>query len=540
MRVAFPLASGFVVWVLGLSGSFLLLKHSRRYRRRSRPAMALVAGMTAVLAAWFSLNFDSGSIGTGGLMPVLNAEPAPDPANDPIGISRGVNPSRVVWVHDPDATDWEGPSSGESCWEPPHTDQLVVEDMLSKAIRWLAGRPTEAEAWDALFRYTNLQNGLGDRGYGAGEKIVVKLNLTACYTSAQPNPASRQMTRHLDKAPVTSPQLTLALLKQLIDVVGVEQADIAVGDPVTFFPQQWRDYITPHFPEIVFLDHYPFEGHTPVQFSTVELHWSTNDAAGTLQDYLPQSYADADYLINVPVLKSHAGTGITISAKNHFGSMIRSPVGSLWGATENFYDLHANMPSELTGRGHYRALVDLMGHHQIGGKTVLYLVDALFCGQLWYGMPSKWNMSPFEGDWPSSIFASQDPVAIDSVGYDFLLAEWPADVGIGDGGAQDYLHEAALADNPPSGAFYDPENDGTPMGSLGVHEHWNNSTDKQYSRNLCSGQGIELVSFDPLTCLNDSDSDDDMDGTDLYLATIDTAGVNLCRFATEFGRSDCL
>jgi hypothetical protein len=29
--------------------------------------------------------------------------------------------------------------------------------------------------------------------------------------------------------------------------------------------------------------------------------------------------------------------------------------------------------------------------------------------------------------------------------------------------------------------------------SLGVHEHWNNSTDKQYSRNLGTGAGIELV-----------------------------------------------
>jgi len=27
----------------------------------------------------------------------------------------------------------------------------------------------------------------------------------------------------------------------------------------------------------------------------------------------------------------------------------------------------------------------------------------------------------------------------------------------------------------------------------GVHEHWNNPMDKQYSRNLGSGEGIELV-----------------------------------------------
>jgi hypothetical protein len=31
------------------------------------------------------------------------------------------------------------------------------------------------------------------------------------------------------------------------------------------------------------------------------------------------------------------------------------------------------------------------------------------------------------------------------------------------------------------------------LASLGVYEHWNNPTDKQYSVNLGTGKGIELV-----------------------------------------------
>lgn len=61
------------------------------------------------------------------------------------------------------------------------------------------------------------------------------------------------------------------------------------------------------------------------------------------------------------------------------------------------------------------------------------------------GTPSgKWKMSPFNGDWPCSLLASQDPVAIDAVGIDFLSAEFPrmADVDYCDM----YLVEAALAD----------------------------------------------------------------------------------------------
>ena len=110
-------------------------------------------------------------------------------------------------------------------------------------------------------------------------------------------------------------------------------------------------------------------------------------------------------------------------------------------------------------------------------------------------------MAPFNTNWPSSLFVSQDPVAIDSVCYDFLLNEWPNVVNNGSdspgntlqGGAEDYLHEASQADNPPSGTFYDPAQTGVRLASLGVHEHWNNPTNKQYSRNLGTGQGIELV-----------------------------------------------
>ena len=49
--------------------------------------------------------------------------------------------------------------------------------------------------------------------------------------------------------------------------------------------------------------------------------------------------------------------------------------------------------------------------------------------------------------------------------------------------ADNYLHEAALADNA-SKTVYDLEWDGTARRSLGVHEHWNNAADKKYLRNL--------------------------------------------------------
>ena len=541
MRVAFPLASGFIVWMLGFFSSVLLLQWTRRLWRRSRFFLSIACCLTAAIASWFSVTGGLSNLSIPGISSVLKAEVPPDPVNDPIGTAKGVNPGRVVWVHDPDATDWEGPvpGSGEWCWEPEHTNQAIVDDMMSKTLRWLAGSRTDTEAWETLFQHINLQKGNGSRGYLTGEKVAIKINLVLGITRSG-NSSSRDLDKLHENAAQTNPQLILALLRQLVYVAGVNQTDISIGDPLTFFPQEWFDYLSVEFPDIIYLDLYPFDGRTPVQFSSSPIYWSTAEANNLLPDYLPQSFAEASYLINFAVLKSHHRAGVTLCAKNHYGSLVRSPTGRLYEDYDNYYDMHSNLPDQFSGRNQYRNLVDLMGHEQLGGKTLIYLIDALYSGQGWDGYPIKWNLAPFNDDWPSSIFASQDPVAIDSVGFDFLLAEWPDKVLIGDGGAQDYLHEASSAGNPASGTVYDPERDGTAMQSLGVHEHWNNAVDKQYTRNLGTGSGIELVSSNPLFCLCDFDHDDDIDGSDIADYISRTTGLTLYTLAANFGRIDCL
>ena len=122
---------------------------------------------------------------------------------------------------------------------------------------------------------------------------------------------------------------------------------------------------------------------------------------------------------------------------------------------------------------------------------MLFVIDGLYGSSNADGPPRlKWKMAPFNDAWPSSILMSLDGVAIDSVGFDFLTTEWPNLVDIGN--ADNYLREAALAHNPPSKTLYDPEQDGIPCRSLGVHEHWNNGAEKKYSRNLGKAHGIDL------------------------------------------------
>ena len=55
-------------------------------------------------------------------------------------------------------------------------------------------------------------------------------------------------------------------------------------------------------------------------------------------------------------------------------------------------------------------------------------------------------------------------------------------------------NQAADPANWPEGITYDPDNSGKPLSVLGTHEHWDNLINKQYSRNLKTGDGIELVS----------------------------------------------
>ena len=166
-------------------------------------------------------------------------------------------------------------------------------------------------------------------------------------------------------------------------------------------------------------------------------------------------------------------------------------------AVHDFSDRYETLTKRDMGT--YNSLVDLMGHKHLGEKTLLFIVEAFYNTphQNFEVEPSyKMQMEPFDGHWMSSIFVSQDGVAIESVGLDFLRSETGAVGKLISGNIDNYLHEAANAGNPPSGTVYDPDGDGTKMISLGVHEHWNDHINKQYSRNLGHDEGIELVYVD--------------------------------------------
>ena len=225
-----------------------------------------------------------------------------------------------------------------------------------------------------------------------------------------------------------------------------------------------------------------------------------------ISDNMMKEMYDADYMINIAALKGHARAGVTLCAKNHLGSHGEHGKKYGYGA---FY-LHTGLVAtkdnddlsntDATEYNYYRVCVDMMAHKKLGLNTVLFVVDGLWGGTEAIEKAVKWNSAPFNNSWPNSIFIAQDQVAIESVCLDFLRAEalvnptfknrplFPA--------VDDYLHQAADKSNWPKGIIYDPDADGVIISSLGVHEHWNNSSNKQYTQNLSlSGNGIDLVSF---------------------------------------------
>ncbi len=473
-QVAMPLASGFVAWILGAAGSVLAFRKAGRLWRRSRWALALACLAVAV------------GLGVAVIhnLPQQRLSAAEVQGQSPIGTGKGIHPGRVVWVHDPDATDWEGPGNGH-LWEPAHTDRQVCDEMMSKAVRALAGEMTDADAWNAIFRYHNRMRGKGDVGYQPGEKITIKVNFVGMIRTTD---AVNRQTYNLQSWQDymnTSPQMIAALLKQLTTTVGVRQGNITVGDTLAHFGNEYYDILHTEFPDVCYLDCSERAGRVQTEMSGVPFYWSCRPNA-THRDYVPKSYAEAEYFVNMANLKAHPLAGVTLCAKNHFGSLIRTP------PERGYYDMHPTVSSK--GTAEYRDLVDLMGHAHLGGKTVLYLIDGLYGGMHFRErVPRRFAAEPFDNDWSNSLFASQDPVAIDSVGLDFvqlLIPEYARTPG-----ADDYLHEAALANDPPSGTFYDPDHakPTVQLASLGAHEHWNNATDRKYSRNLGRNEGIELI-----------------------------------------------
>jgi hypothetical protein len=520
MRACAPFMSGFVIQLIAFAGSSFAFMKFGQYNALKRRREAVLF-LTLAVAAWL-IAFSVPSRVLLALNPPENA--AYYPPNAPIGNATGIFPGRVVWDWDSAATNYfcKNTSNYNGIIDPgddqwfmlKNNNPAVIDSMVSLCMLRVSGKSSLTAAWDTLFRYYNYTHGHGNTPYQAGQNIFLKLNMTGAYGNVGNYFNADLSRRDMGQGDsmlttVTNPYVVHSVIRQLVVYAGIPQNNIYVGDPMQNVFKEDYELWHGDFPGVHYLGndlvHSGLQnivglGRTPVSKGNGIIHYSDNltvmPSAGT--DTLYNVFDLADYMINLPAMKAHACAGITLAAKNHWGSICRN---NAWQLHDGIIGKYNDQPTR-TQYGMYRAQTDMMEHNMLGGKTMLILVDALFCGDEAICTPKKWTSYPFNNNWASSLFVSQDPVALESVCFDFLRTEYDGQNGKVNrpnyGAVDDYLHQSADSSLWPAGIVYDPDRDGIVYASLGVHEHWNDSIHKQYSRDLGSGYGIELFkAFDP-------------------------------------------
>ncbi len=516
-RAAFPLASSFVIWIVGAVSSFYGFKYIGRLFAKYRWT---VVGFSVVLIFVSSFWFTTLSSSMSNLLvaapdttfvPAVGFDWKPGTSNKPMGEAKGIFPGRVVMTRNPEATKWAGnwKKNEDQWWLDKNTDINKVSELLSVSIQKLTGTKKDKDAWDKIFNFYNKNSRAISSGYKTGEIIAVKVNLN--------NSGTKKINNHTD----ASPQMVLALIRQLVNVVGVPEKDILIYEAKREIYPFMLTRIWSEFKDVKFL-----QEHAPAEVQPVNpaygdytglegADWveGVSYSIGEFNDakLIPRQVKEATYLINMALLKLHSypynymengdngQTAITMSSKNHAGS-IKGP-----------QEIHKYLNTTQLGKPNtYSPLVDMEASPNLGGKTILYLLDGLYCGRKYRSYPLHFPNPPFNNktvpyensEWPACCLASFDPVAIQAVGLDIMYAQSknnnePSYHNVSRilvrENADDFLREMADPQHAPSGTKY--VQNGKPIQSLGVIEHWDNDLTMRYSRNLNSkkGKGIEFL-----------------------------------------------
>jgi hypothetical protein len=308
---------------------------------------------------------------------------------------------RVVHVRDADATNWNGTDLFYDA-----VNQDVVNNMVQAGLQLLTGQDSWPDIWSALFERIH------PGGYSAGQKIAIKVNLNA----------SHDCDSHGNLIDAL-PQPVLALISGLVEA-GVQPGDITVYDSIRHIPSYLSGPIWAVYPDVKFLGamdtEEPCSGvNAPSHGKDPSLTIQFNDPYGYVNDrQLADVLYDATYVINMPIIKRHGGDNanpVTLSFKNHFGSLNR-----ISGSGNDNLHLYINTSSPLY-RTTYSPFVDIYSNTNIRAKTVLTLGDGLYGGTAPSSPPiQSWSIF---GGACNSLFFGTDPVAVDCVMADLIVAE---------------------------------------------------------------------------------------------------------------------
>ncbi len=107
MQVAAPMMSGFVIWILTITGSALAFRKAKHRLSEARYASAFVFMILGIGAAsiFIASNPDQASATAKNNVGELEIWYKP---NLPKGVARGEFPGRVAWGHNPHVASWDG------------------------------------------------------------------------------------------------------------------------------------------------------------------------------------------------------------------------------------------------------------------------------------------------------------------------------------------------------------------------------------------------------------------------------------------------
>ncbi len=313
----------------------------------------------------------------------------------PFVVQKFYSPSligRVVHIHAPTVTNWNFDYDqyfGETqSADTIGVNQGVVDAIIDRGVTGLLGlSPGEiVKAWKQLIP-----------DYSHGKQVAIKANFNNSFNCGNTTTDVNSIAQPIN-----------AIVRGL-KLCGVRDQDIVVFDAIRAFPDRV-------FNELI--------------YKNIQIHdkgcrgypstWNSSDPDALVQFSPPSgsisavrvtdTLINANYLINLPLMKGHPIAGVTLSFKNHFGS-VNNPSG-----------MHEHVSTSYSQISQYNALVDLYSNPHIRDKTVLTIADGIYGSRKYQNTPPEpWKT--FNDRSPCSLLFSTDPIAIDCVMHDLLKAE---------------------------------------------------------------------------------------------------------------------
>lgn len=300
--------------------------------------------------------------------------------------------SKVLHIHAPSVTNWgfdyDQYYGQTQALHLPGVNQGVVDAMIDRGVTGLLGLNSSqiADAWRQLIP-----------DYYPGKMVAIKANLNNSFSCSSNSDSIDAIAQPINA------------VARGLKIMGVRDQDIVVFDAIRSFPDRV-------FNELLYKNIQIHDNGCQGFSST----WNSSDANAFIQFSPPSgslpvvrlsdTIINADYLINMPIIKGHQISGVTLSFKNHFGT-VNNPSG-----------MHNQVSTSYSGINTYNALVDLYSNPHIREKTVLTIADGIYGSREFQNTPPQpWNT--FGDHSPCSLFFSTDPVAMDCVLHDLLKAE---------------------------------------------------------------------------------------------------------------------